>query len=398
MSAFGNLAELPGDPILSLSAQFREDSRLEKIDLGVGVYRSEAGETPIMASVQEAGVVLARREKSKAYLPPTGTAGFQSAVAQLVLGDDHPILESGRTATLPCVGGSGALHLGARLLASASPEATLWLGNPTWANHAHLLGSAGAKFSEYPYYDGSTHSVDFEGMCASLTAAKRGDVVLLHGCCHNPSGADLSFSHWQTLTDLVLEQGLMPFVDIAYMGLGSGLQEDAAGLRYMAERVPEMLIAVSFSKNFGLYRERAGALITLAEDRAKAATVTSHLSSMARGIYSMPPAHGCALVEEILHSRELTEQWLLELEQMRERINGLRGALASALSATDQSRDYSYLKHRLGMFCYLGLSVSAVRELREKHAIYMVDSSRINIAGINHSNLHRLVDALITVG
>lgn len=397
MPVFSTLAELRGDPILGLSAQFREDSRGEKIDLGVGVYRSEGGETPIMEAVREATALLTQQETTKAYLPPSGTPHFQSAVARLVLGSENSVLASGRVTTLQSVGGSGALHVGARLIATSAPDAVVWIGNPTWANHAHLLGSAGVRLKEYPYYDSTTHSLDFDGLCKALATASAGDVVLLHGCCHNPSGADLSLSQWHTLTELVSNRKLVPFIDIAYLGLGMGIDEDAAGLRHMAENVPEMLIAVSFSKNFGLYRERAGALIAVTEKPSTAKVVASHLGSIARGVYSMPPAHGCALVETILHSNELTSLWQRELGDMRERINGLRSSLAASLGTATNKRDFTYLEDRLGMFCYLGLPVDAVTRLRKEHAIYMVDSSRINVAGINQHNLPRLVEALVAV-
>jgi aspartate aminotransferase len=295
-------------------------------------------------------------------------------------------------------GGTGALSLGARLISRCKPGTSVWVSNPTWANHIPLLQGAGLVVKEYTYYDGQAKSIDFTGMMNDLRAGlQAGDVVLVHGCCHNPCGADLAIEQWHQLTDLINEKGATPFVDLAYQGFGSGLEEDVAGLRYMANNVKEMLVAASCSKNFGLYRERVGATIVLGETPQAASNSVDNLAAVARSIWSMPPDHGAAIVETILNSDELTALWQQELVEMCDRINVLRSTIASSLKAAGIQQSFDFMTGEKGMFSFLGITPEQVAQLKSEYGIYMVSSSRINVAGMNTKNLPYFVNAMKSI-
>ncbi|MGD8175693.1 aromatic amino acid transaminase [Marinimicrobium sp. ARAG 43.8] len=394
---FASLSLLPNDPILGLSIAFQRDTHPNKVDLGVGVYRNASGVTPVMAAVREAEQWLLREETSKGYTPPDGYPGSNQAVRELALGLDHPALAAGRVATVQTPGGCGALRLAAELVQRASPGAQVWVSNPTWANHGPLLGNAGLSLKEYPYYDFERHTLDFDRMLAALQTVPAGDIVLLHAACHNPCGADLTPSQWQQVTDLAKAQGFIPFIDMAYQGFGEGLEEDACGPRLMAKQLPEVVLAVSFSKNFGLYRERAGALLVVGEGRSQAEAVQSQLLSVARGLYSMPPAHGSALVATIWQSEALREQWREELAEMRGRIQVLRQSLVGALAKAVPERDFGFIARERGMFSFLGLSETEVGRLQRDFSIYMTDNSRINVAGLNQDKVDYVAEAVARV-
>jgi aspartate aminotransferase len=394
---FEGLPLLPSDPILGLSVAFRDDPNPNKVDLGVGVYRNDAGETPIMAAVAAAEQERLRRENSKAYTFPAGYPGANDAVNGLLLGAGHPALAADRVRSIQTPGGCGALRVAAELIRRARPEARVWVSIPSWANHVPLLGGAGLTMEEYPYYDYAQHALDFEAMVAALSQVPAGDVVLFHASCHNPSGADLSQQQWQRLTELALERGFVPLIDSAYQGLGEGLEEDAFGPRLMSGRLPEVIIASSFSKNFGLYRDRAGALTLVNADAAQSQACHTQLLSITRGLYSMPPAHGSAIVDIILHSPDLTRQWRDELAHMRDRIQGLRQALVAALAEHLPNRDFSFIARERGMFSFLGLSEDQVARLRNGYSIYMTANSRINVAGLTDDTLDYVGGAIARV-
>ncbi|WP_144823627.1 aromatic amino acid transaminase [Marinobacter piscensis] len=391
---FEGLEQLPQDPILQLMQMYRDDSRPGKVDLGIGVYKDDAGNTPIMASVHEAERRLLEGETTKSYVGPAGSAGFNEAMARLILGDNNSLIRDGRTSVIQTPGGCGALRMAAEFFHLCQPDTTVWVSTPTWANHMPLLGGAGLNIREYAYLDRETLTVDFPAMLESLESARAGDVVLLHGCCHNPSGADLTADQWQAVTQLIQRKGLLPFVDMAYQGLGEGLDPDAAGLRYLASQVPEMVVAASCSKNFGLYRERTGALMLISETRAINTAATSQLLSVVRSHYSMPPAHGAAIVETILDDDALRAGWQHELGSMCERILGLRHAFADALAPAG---DFGFIARQRGMFSFLGITPDQVRQLREEHGIYMLESSRVNVAGLNAQVLPGVAQAINSV-
>ncbi len=390
---FEHLETLNPDPILGLMAAYREDAHPQKIDLGVGVYRDDSGATPIMAAVNEAEQRRHDDEVTKAYIGPPGTPEFNEVARALMFGANHAVISSGRIAGVQTPGGCGALRVGAELIKRARPETTIWVSDPTWANHVPLLGNAGLAIQEYAYYDRDSSSLNADGMLAALSQVPAGDIVLLHGCCHNPSGVDLKAEHWHAVAKLAVERGFTPFIDLAYQGLGDGLDEDAIGVRVMADACPELIVASSYSKNFGLYRERVGSLQIVSADTQQVGIVQSQLNSVVRGIYSMPPAHGAAIVEIILHDEALNASWIEELDGMRDRINGLRATLATRLTEAT-GRDFSFIEEQRGMFSFLGITPQQVETLRTQYSIYMVDSSRINVAGVNNANIDYFVQAM----
>jgi aspartate aminotransferase len=394
---FEVLPLLPNDPILGLSIAYANDINPGKVDLGVGVYKNDLGQTPIMKAVAEAEKLRIERDITKAYTPPAGVPGANEASTRLVFGADHPAVVAGRVRTIQAPGGCGALRVAAELIQRAKPGAQLWVSTPTWANHVPLLGSAGLKLREYPYYDYAGHDINFAAMIATLKDIPRGDLVLLHACCHNPSGADLTPAQWNQVADVLEERGIIPFVDMAYQGFGEGLEQDAYGLRMLANRMPEMIVANSFSKNFGLYRERAASLSFVFANPQQADAGFSQLLNVARGIYSMPPAHGSTIVDIILHSEELTRLWQSELTQMRDRIAGLRVQLVESLNALQQARDFSFIARERGMFSFLGLTVEQVHTLKNEYSIYMTDTSRISVAGLTTEKMDYVAKAIIAV-
>lgn len=390
------LQRLPDDPILGLAAACRADPNPDKVDLTVGIYMDEAGICPVFGAISEAQAALVAEEITKAYLPPAGVAAFNEGMQRLVLGADSAALQSGRVTSIQAPGGCGALRIGAEVVQAAAPGARVWVSDPTWPVHLPLLGSVGLRFETYRYYDAATHGVNFDAMVEDLRSAGRGDLLLLHGCCHNPCGADLTPAQWQEIGDMAEEQGFIPFIDIAYQGLGDGLEEDAAGLRHLAGRVPEMIIAASCSKNMGLYRERTGCTIFLCRDASSAEAVLSQAKVAARRIYSMPPAHGALLAGRVLGDERLAADWQTELRAMCGRINGLRSDLVAKLEAST-GRDFEFIRREKGMFSFLGLGADQVQALREQHSVYMLGSSRINVAGVNARNIDYLAAAIATV-
>lgn len=393
---FESLDTLSPDPILGLMAAFREDGRAQKIDLGVGVYRDAQGHTPILRVVSEAQQRYIDHETTKTYIGPPGTPEFNMLVRRLMFGPTHAVLRDARVAGVQTPGGCGALRVAAELVKRARPATTVWVSDPTWANHVPLLGNAGLAIKTYPYYDPATHALDVDAMLAALAQVPAGDLVLLHGCCHNPSGVDLKPAHWTAIAELANRRGFVPFIDLAYQGLGDGLEQDATGVRLLGAACPELILASSYSKNFGLYRERVGALQVVASGTQAAGIVQSQLGSVVRGIYSMPPAHGAAIVETILGDEALNAAWVDELAEMRERINALRELLAQRLSAAT-GRDFGFIRDQRGMFSFLGISPAEVARLRSEFGIYMVDSSRINVAGINDANIEHFTRACAAV-
>lgn len=391
------LERLPTDPILGLMALYRADTDPRKVDLGVGVYRDDRGETPVLDSVRRAEQAVLERQTSKTYVAPAGNAGFNQAMARLVLGEGHPALASDRVRSIQAPGGCGALRLGAELFRAAEPNTIVHVSTPTWANHVPLLSGCGLKLERYPYYDAATGGVSFAAMMDSLVHLPARAVVLLHASCHNPTGADLSEAQWRELLDLFKRRSLIPFIDIAYQGLGNGVAEDAFGIRLFCSELPEVAVAMSCSKNFGLYRERTGCLHIISDSPRTGDAVLSHLVRIARSIYSMPPDHGAAIVHEILGDSGLREQWSDEVGAMRKRISGLRHEVVKHLTRACPQRDFGFIARQRGMFSFLGVDKAQVQALREHHHVYMTDDSRINIAGLRAENLEYFAQAVAQV-
>lgn len=394
---FDKLTALQPDPILGLSAAFREDNNPDKIDLGVGVYKDEHGNTPILASVAQAQQILLSQETSKTYITPQGHQGYIDSLSALLLGANNSVFKDNRVAAVQAPGGCGALRILAELLKRANPDTTVWVSDPTWANHIPLIGNAGLALEKYPYFDMQTGGVDFAAMINQLSQIPAGDVVLLHACCHNPTGADLTPAQWDEVAQVAADKGWIPFIDSAYLGFGDGLEQDAYGMRAMVAAVPECVIAASCSKNFGLYRERVGLAIIISANSEQASIAQGQIQNVARGIYSMPPSYGGALVDIILHDENLAQTWVKEVNEMRTRMQELRQLLVEHLHANGSPIDFSFLLQQKGMFSYLCITPEQVRQVRREQAVYFVDSSRINVAGINKQNVARLAKAIVAV-
>ncbi|MFT5037749.1 MAG: aspartate aminotransferase [Flavobacteriaceae bacterium] len=394
---FESLKPVAIDPILGLMIAFKADTRLVKIDLGVGVYQDDHGHTPVMEAVKIAEARLLELETTKSYQGMAGDPDYNQRILGLLFGEQHSILSSGRVKSIQAPGGSGALRVGAEVIRRARPESKLWIGVPTWPNHIPLLGSAGFEIKEYPYYDMSRHQISSQAMMEALRSVPAGDMVLLHGCCHNPTGADLSHDQWDEIADMALERGFIPFIDTAYQGLGDGLDEDGYGMRMMAERLPELVIASSCSKNFGLYRERTGSITFIAETPEQADIVISQAMSTARSIYSMPPAHGALLVSMVLGDDQLRAQWQAELEMVRLRIKSMRTLLCDSIQDNEAGVDFSHIKEQKGMFSFLGITSVQLQRLREEFGIYIVSSTRVNLAGVNSNNIDYLSQSILRV-
>ena len=394
---FENLRLQPPDTILGIMAMFRADPAPVKVDLSAGVFQDETGHTPVLECVRRAERRIIKAQDTKSYVAIAGNPGFIEAMEKLVFGVDHPALEAGRMASVQTPGGSGALSVLGHLISRARPTATVWLSQPSWPNHLPLLRLAGLTLAHYPYYDFERRRVDFDGMVETFATLGPDDVVLLHGCCHNPCGADLSHEQWDALADLFATRGIVPFVDLAYQGLAKSLEQDAYGARVMAERTGELLLAASCSKNLGLYRERVGLASTVSRTADGAAVTRTNLAQMGRGTYSMPPDHGAAIVSCILHDGELTALWLDELGGMRDRLDDLRRTFADKLAERGALGDFSFIAGERGMFSFLGLTREQVIRLREEFHVYMVESSRINFAGLNRSNMDYVADSIIAV-
>jgi aspartate aminotransferase len=394
---FERLSLLKHDTILGLMAQYRADPATRKVDLGVGVFRDLSGNTPILESVRRAERLVLADQTTKSYVAAAGREEFNEAALDLVLGAARAAVGSSRLRVVQAPGGCGALRVGAELLRAASAGACVHVSDPTWGNHAPLLGSSGLRLETYPYYAVAAHRLRFGETLERLELAAPGDVVVLHACCHNPTGADLAPAEWRELAALLVRRRLLPFIDLAYQGFGDGLDADAFGLRHVATVVPELLIAVSFSKNLGLYRERLGALIVLAESEAAATAANSHVLQIARGIYSMPPDHGAAIAARIFADAGLREQWLAELAAMRERIHAMRKLLSEALRRTTGTQEFDFLGDQRGMFSQLGCSSAAVARLREEHHIYMLGNGRMNLAGLLPEDAAYVAESIATV-
>jgi aspartate aminotransferase len=394
---FEHLEPVVADAILTLMTAYRADPDPRKVDLGIGVYRDDRGETPVLESVRRAEELVLRAQTTKAYVGAAGSAAFNQAMEQLVLGAAHPALVAKRVRSMQAPGGCGALRLGAELIRLAQPGATVHVSSPTWVNHVPLLAGAGLKIESYPYLDAASGAVQFAAMADSFRRLPPRSVVLLHASCHNPTGADLSQPQWRELLTIVQARELLPIIDMAYQGLGDGLEEDAFGLRLFCAQLPEVICAVSCSKNFGLYRERVGALHLVSSTPAAGDAAASQLVRIARSMWSMPPDHGATVVQSILGDAALRAQWLQEVAAMRQRIQGLREEAVQRLRASCPGRDFSFIARQRGMFSYLGISAAQVRALREHHHVYMTDDSRMNVAGLRRENLEYFAQSVAQV-
>ena len=392
---FETLKPQPADKILALVQKFKEDPRPQKIDLGVGVYKNAEGVTPVMRAVKAAEHQLWQDETTKSYVGLTGDPAFSDGMIQMVLGDAVP---RGAVAAAATPGGTGAVRQAFELARLANPDVRVFVSNPTWPNHVSMLRYLGIEMVPYRYFDEATCGVDFEGMTADLAQAKAGDVVLLHGCCHNPTGANLNTAQWQSVVDLLAKSGATPMIDIAYQGFGDGLEEDAAATRLIAASLPETIIAASCSKNFGIYRERTGLLMAISQDVSKQLVTQGTLAYLNRQNFSFPPDHGARLVTIVLNDPALCADWKAELEQVRLGMLDLRKNLATELQSRAGSDRFSFLAQHRGMFSRLGTTPDMVERLRVEHAIYMVGDSRMNIAGLNATSVPILAQAIVDVG
>lgn len=392
---FENVETAPADPILGLTEAFNKDPRPEKINLGVGVYKDASGKTPVLASVKAAERRLLDEETTKNYLPIEGDATYDRCVQELLFGGGSALL--GRSATAQCPGGTGALRVVADYLRVRHAGVTVWLSDPTWPNHPSIFEAAGLPTKVYPYFDPATNGIALERTLGALRGAKPGDVVLLHGACHNPTGADPTPAQWEEIAGVVAERGLLPMIDFAYQGFAEGLHEDAAGLRALTARVDELFVCSSFSKNFGLYNERVGALTVVAKTDAAAQAVMSHVKVAIRRNYSNPPAHGGKVVAAVLSDAALRKQWEAEVAAMRERINAMRSLFVRTLKEKGAKRDFSFIQRQRGMFSFSGLTKEQVERLRSEHAVYAVGSGRISVAGMTETNMPRLCEAIVAV-
>jgi aromatic-amino-acid transaminase len=396
VSHFAPVARVPGDPILGLMEAYRSDPNPAKLDLGVGVYKDAQGLTPIPQAVKRAEQRLVDRETTKSYIGGHGDALFCSHLARLVLGADSPLLAEQRAAASQTPGGTGALRLAGDFIHHCLPGRGIWLSDPTWPIHETIFAEAGLRVGHYPYV-GADNRLNVEAMIAALSHLPRGDVVLLHACCHNPSGFDLAEDDWRRVLEVIKARELLPLIDFAYQGFGAGLEQDAFAVRLFASELPELLITSSCSKNFGLYRERTGALIVCTSDAEKLLDVRSQLASIARNLWSTPPAHGAAVVATILDDGELRTLWSVELEAMRQRVAGLRLGLVEALRPYGLAERFAHIAEQRGMFSYTGLSPQQVQRLRAEYSVYMVGSGRANVAGLDAERLDQLARVIARV-
>jgi aspartate/tyrosine/aromatic aminotransferase len=388
---FDALKPQPQDKILALIQMFKDDRRPTKIDLGVGVYKDATGLTPVMRAVKAAEKQLWERETTKTYTGLAGDPAFNAAMVRLILGDDFGM---DRVASVATPGGTGAVRQALEMIRMASPKAKVWISSPTWPNHPSIIKYLGMPMAEYRYFDAASGAVDVQGMLDDLGQVAAGDVVLLHGCCHNPTGADLNPVEWLAVADVIAGRGAVPLIDLAYQGFGDGLDADAAATRMIAGRFPEVLIAASCSKNFGIYRERTGVLIAIGGDRP---VVQGNLAYLNRQNYSFPPDHGARLVTMVLADPILRTDWEAELDEIRGNMLGLRAALADAFRAETRSDRFGFIAGHRGMFSRLGLTPDQVERLRLEHGIYMVGDSRVNIAGLNAASVPVLASAVAGV-
>lgn len=394
---FSQVVLAPADPILGLTDTFKADPRPGKVNLGVGIYKDEAGQTPVLHSVKKAEAILLEQEKTKNYLGIEGVLTYNRVVQELLFGEESTLISSGRVATAQAPGGTGALRIAAEFLLRNTQANTIWVSNPTWANHQNIFETAGLTVKEYGYYNAKAMDIDFDGMMADLAKATPGDIVLLHGCCHNPTGIDLTLAQWEQVAQFCFDKQLVPLFDFAYQGFGAGIEEDAAGLRLVAAKVPELLVANSFSKNFGLYNERIGAVTVIAEDKEAAERAFSQVKRTIRANYSNPPAHGALIVSTILSDASLKAQWIEELAQMRQRIAEMRVLFVESLKAEGVTRDFSFISRQNGMFSFSGLNKAQVARLKDEFAVYIVGSGRISVAGMTKTNMPVICKAIAQV-
>ncbi|MDN5369060.1 MAG: aromatic-amino-acid transaminase [Shewanella sp.] len=394
---FQQISQAPADPILGLTEAFKKDPRQEKVNLGVGVYKDESGLTPVLKSVKLAEAKLLDTETSKTYLGIDGVQLYNKVVQELLFGADSKIVKEGLAVTAQAPGGTGSLRIAAEFVVNNTNSKTIWVSKPTWANHQNIFAAAGLSIKEYGYYDAANQSLNFEAMVADLQQATTGDLVLLHGCCHNPSGIDLSAAQWTQIAQLCFAKQLVPLFDFAYQGFGDGVEEDALGLRTVAAVVPELLVANSFSKNFGLYNERIGAVTLVAQDAATAQKAFSQVKRTIRANYSNPPAHGGLIVSTVLTDPELKALWLEEVTTMRQRIAEMRQLFVDTLKAEGVEKDFSFICQQKGMFSFSGLNKSQVERLRDEFAIYIVGSGRISVAGMTKTNIPVICKAIAKV-
>ncbi|EJB0233637.1 aspartate/tyrosine/aromatic aminotransferase [Vibrio vulnificus] len=394
---FEKVVAAPADPILGLTEEFKKDPRAEKINLGVGIYKTEQGETPVLATVKKAEAALVETEKTKSYLTIEGTAEYALAVQKLLFGADAELINAQRAKTAQAPGGTGALRVAGEFIKRQLGDVKIWISNPTWANHHGVFRAAGLETVEYAYYNPETKDKDFAAMLADLEKASAGDVVLLHGCCHNPTGIDPTAQEWEALAKLVADKSLLPLFDFAYQGFAKGVEEDAQGLRTFAKFNKEILVASSFSKNFGLYNERVGAFTLVAESQEIAETAFSQVKAIIRSIYSNPPAHGSAVVTHILNDAALRAEWEAEVAEMRDRIQEMRELFVTTLKEEGVAADFSFIERQNGMFSFSGLNKDQVARLKEEFAIYIVGSGRISVAGMTKSNMGPLCKAIAAV-
>ena len=391
---FEKFSLVPPDPILKLIVEHKNDTRSNKIDLGVGVFRDASGKTPIMGVVKEAERYLLDTQQSKAYIGLAGDADFNLAMQNLIL--DQSVTDD-RFATIQTAGGSTSLRVAIELIRKSTKDLTVWVSEPTWNNHIPILDSVGVNVDIYPYYDVINNQLNFEGFIECLNNIPSGDVVLLHACCHNPTGMDPTPEQWQEITEVIAKRKIIPLIDNAYQGLANGLSEDAFAIKLMAEKVDEMLIASSCSKNFGLYRDRAGTLTIVSENAKTNLHARSHALKIIRTMCSVPPDHGCAVVSHILNNNELRDRWIIELGEVKDRLKEMRVLLNQALNDRTTDFDSSHLTKANGMFSYLGVNSEQVQEMKIKHGVYMEGAGRINLAGITKENVNALADAIIDV-
>lgn len=394
---FEKITAAPADPILGLTDEFKADPRTHKINLGVGIYKNEAGNTPVLATVKKAEAILLAQETTKSYLGIPGTPEYGLAVQQLLFGADSTLIAEKRIQTAQAPGGTGALRVAAEFIKRQLGDVTVWISNPTWANHHGVFGAAGLETKTYGYYNAQVKDIDFDATIADLNQANAGDVVLFHGCCHNPTGIDPTNQQWQTLAKLCLEKDLLPMFDFAYQGFAQGVEEDAQGLRIFADQMPELLVASSFSKNFGLYNERVGAFTLVAKNTEQATISFSQVKSIARVIYSNPPAHGAAIVTQILNNTVLRAEWEQEVTEMRDRIQEMRVLFVATLKQCGVNTDFSFIERQNGMFSFSGLNKDQVKRLKDEFAIYIVGSGRISVAGMTKSNMLPLCKGIAAV-
>ncbi|CAM5778216.1 amino acid aminotransferase [Castellaniella caeni] len=397
MSLFDQLQPQPGDPIFALADQCRRDSRQDKIDLTIGIYHSDDGRIPVLASVREAEDSLTAQHQPTPYLPIAGLPAYRSAAQALVFGPDSALVREHRVATVQTLGGSGALWLGARLLHSVRPDSGVWISDPAYPNHAGLFSDAGTATHSYPYYDVTQQQLTFDALMGCVRNLPTASIVLLHGCCHNPSGADLTPAQWRELLALIGQRGLIPFIDLAYQGFGQGLEEDAFAVRALAASGHPFLVAQSFSKNLSLYGERCGALSVVCSSAEEATRVEAQLVALIRRSYSNPPSHGARIIAHVLGNPTLRSQWISEVEHMRQHMLRMRQTARAHLAAAAPSYDASYLEKQHGMFSLARLTQQQIHALRDVHGVYVLDNGRLCIPGLNSRNVEHFARAMAAV-